>query len=90
MPVNADVSRGRRLLRRPQHFNPRQFAAIYENPMTGWREGVPALAWLWLLLFGGFYLAARSVWRPVIFMGVVIIITMLIWLPLVFIIMPIF
>jgi len=87
VPVNTDLSRGRRLPRRPQYFNPRQFAAIYENPETGWREGVPHLAWLWLLLFGGFYLAARMVWRPVIIMAVVIVVTMLVFWPLMILVM---
>ncbi|MGP7794531.1 hypothetical protein [Sphingomonas sp. CLY1604] len=70
---------GRRLPRPRQFFNPRQTAAIYEDPATGWREGVPHLAWLWLLLFGGFYLAARMVWRPMIFMAIVILISLLIF-----------
>lgn len=87
MSVNSDMPRGRRLPRARQYFNPRRFAAVYENPMTGWREGVPHLAWLWLLLFGGFYLAARIVWRPLIVMMVVIVITMLIWWPLMIIVM---
>jgi hypothetical protein len=29
----------------------------------GWREAVPRRAWLWMLLFGGFYMAYRSLWR---------------------------
>jgi hypothetical protein len=62
---------GRRLPRRPQSFDPYEVTAIYENPATGWRESVPRRAWLWMLLFGLFYMAARNLWRPFAFTLVV-------------------
>jgi hypothetical protein len=34
----------------------------FENPANGYREHVPAVAWLWALLFGWFYLAVRGLW----------------------------
>jgi len=89
MSVSHHDQGGRRLARRQQRFNPRAFAAVYEDPATGWREGVPQLAWLWLLLFGGFYLAARSVWRPAIIMFVIGFGCALLFLPLAFLVMPI-
>ncbi len=81
---------GRRLQRRQRYFDPMRVTAIYENPATGWREAVPTLAWVWLLLFGGFYLALRGLWRPALFMLVVITITSMIFAPLLVIVMPAF
>ena len=85
----SDHRGGRRLPRRQRIFDPREFAAVYENPVTGWREAVPQRAWLWLLLFGGFYLAARSVWRPAIAMLVIGLFCAVIFLPLAFLVMPV-
>jgi hypothetical protein len=79
---------GRRLPRRPQSFDPYEVTAIYENPATGWRESVPRRAWLWMLLFGLFYMAARNLWRPFAFTLVVLIGTLVVAWPLLFIVAP--
>ena len=81
---------GRRLPRRPRSFDPYEVTAIYENPATGWRESVPRRAWLWMLLFGLFYMAARNLWRPFAFTLVVLIGTLLVAWPLLFIVAPAF
>jgi hypothetical protein len=88
MSVNPHIQRGRRLPRRPRQFDPNNTVAIFENPTTGWREGVSHHAWLWVLLFGGFYLAARGVWRPVIFMLAVSLVAGFVFWPLLVIVMP--
>jgi hypothetical protein len=36
--------------------------AKYRNPANGRIETVSGLTWLWVLLFGCFYFAARGVW----------------------------
>lgn len=47
-----------------RYFSPATTAAIFENPQNGWRERIPHLAWLWMLLFGIFYMGARMLWGP--------------------------
>jgi hypothetical protein len=84
MPVSGAPRTGRILRPQPRYFDPDRFSAIYENPVTGWREGVPKLAWLWLLLFLGPYLLLRRMWQPLIFTLVVGFVSALIFLPLVF------
>lgn len=39
--------------------------AIFENPQNGYQERVPRLAWLWMLLFGVFYMIVRNLWTHV-------------------------
>ena len=88
MSVSPHSQGGRRLPRRRQRFNPQEFTAIYENPQTGWREAVPELAWLWMLLFGGIYMAVRGLWRP---LGIVLLVlfgTSFFFWPLLFLIAP--
>jgi len=73
---------------RQQFFDPDRTAAIYENPANGWREGVPKLAWLWMLLFGVFYMGARSLWRPLGVSLAVLFVTMAVFWPLLIIVAP--
>jgi len=73
---------------RQQFFDPDRTAAIYENPVNGWREGVPKLAWLWMLLFGIFYMGARSLWRPLGVSLAVLFVTMAVFWPLLIIVAP--
>ncbi|SFS09133.1 hypothetical protein [Sphingomonas jatrophae] len=37
--------------------------AVFENPANGYREAIPRRAWLWMLLFGVFYLMIRQSWK---------------------------
>lgn len=46
-------------------FDPHSTAGVYENPANGYREAVPRLAWLWMLLFGVIYLIVRQLWMHV-------------------------
>jgi len=65
---------------RQRYFQPYSTAAIFENPTNGWREAVPRRAWLWMLLFGVFYMAARSLWMPLgITLGILFVTTMVSW-----------
>lgn len=38
----------------------------FKNPQNGYIEELPALAWLWTLLFGAIYFAVRGVWTHAI------------------------
>ncbi len=38
----------------------------FKHPGNGYIEEVPALAWLWTLLFGSIYFAVRGVWTHVL------------------------
>lgn len=40
-------------------------ATVFQNPSNGYTEQVSGAAWLWTLLFGFFYLAAKSLWMHV-------------------------
>lgn len=40
-------------------------ATKFRNPANGYEVEVPDTAWLWTLLFGGFYFAVKGVWRHV-------------------------
>lgn len=74
---------------RPRVFNPNRYAAVYENPTNGWREATPKLAWLWMFLFGVFYMAARSLWRPLIVSMLILMATSLIMWPLLIFVAPV-
>ena len=37
-------------------------AIVYENPANSYRETSPA-SWAWTLFFGGFYFAAKGIWK---------------------------
>lgn len=87
MSVNPPLQGGRRLPRR-QYFDPAQITAIYENPATGWRESVPNRAWLWMLLFTGFYMAAGGLWRPLGLLLLVLFGTGFFFWPLLLIVAP--
>lgn len=42
--------------------------AIFENPANGYREKAGGgAAWLWVLLFGGLYLAFNGLWAVFVF-----------------------
>jgi len=71
-----------------RYFDPMETAAIYENPANGWREGVPQRAWLWMLLFCGFYMASRSLWRPFALTFGASLLTIIVFWPLIFIVAP--
>jgi hypothetical protein len=88
MSVSPPLQGGRRLPLRRQYFDPEQVTAIYENPVTGWREAVPRLAWLWMLLFTGIYMAVRSLWRPLGLMLLVVFGTSFFFWPLLLIVAP--
>ncbi|HCB75098.1 MAG TPA: hypothetical protein DEP91_02830 [Sphingomonas bacterium] len=88
MPVTADARGGRRLPRQTQYFDPHTIKAIFENPATGWRESVPNRAWLWMLLFGGFYLIARSMWRPLAISTLIVVLVGAVAWPLLFLLIP--
>ena len=51
---------------RVQTFDPRWTHAVFENPQNGYCEAVPTLAWLWMLLFGFFYMILRGLWAHAI------------------------
>lgn len=69
-------------------FAPERYSAIYENPQNGWREAVPRLAWLWMLLFGVFYMALRNLWRAALLtIGIVAFASFVAW-PTLFLIVP--
>jgi len=88
MSVSPPLQGGRRLPLRQQYFDPEQVTAIYENPVTGFREAVPRLAWLWMLLFAGIYMALRSLWRPLGFMLLVVFGTGFVFWPLLLMVAP--
>ena len=74
---------------RKQFFDPKRYSAIYENPLNGWREAAPKRAWLWMFLFGIFYMAARSLWRPLIVSMLILFVTALVVWPLLFLVAPV-
>jgi len=44
----------------------RNQALRFRNPSNGYTEKVSGFAWLWTLLFGGFYFAVKGVWTHAI------------------------
>lgn len=73
---------------RRRYFDPETTAAIYENPKNGWREGVPKLAWLWMLLFGIFYMGVRSLWLVLGITLAIYLVTITVAFPLIFLVAP--
>ena len=64
VPQDGDV--GRRSARQDT-------LAVFEHPQNGYREQVPRLAWLWMMLFGIFYLMARQLWGHVVIVALIIV-----------------
>lgn len=72
MPVSGGLGAEAAVNSHMQNLDRKSTYALYKNPQNGYCEAVPMFAWLWMLLFGIFYMVLRGLWGHAVIMLVII------------------